>query len=166
MQWEKTKDVVNQETGWRPSSLWDMAKLWDEKLMGISPVRLPLRSPSPKSVSLRDAAADICPAVDIFEENGNIVITAELPGIRKEDIDVRLTDGAISISGEKNIEDEVKLKDYYKWERSYGFFCRTFMLPAEIQRDKVNSVFKDGVLKIVIPRSEEAKSKEVRVTIQ
>ncbi|MDQ5986983.1 MAG: hypothetical protein CSYNP_02719 [Syntrophus sp. SKADARSKE-3] len=166
MNGENKQDVGKQESKWWSSSLWDLEKRWDEKLMEISPVRLPLKRPSSRNFWLRDTESFIIPAMDIFEEDGNIVVTAELPGIRKEDIDVRLTDGTISISGEKNTENEVQLKDYYKLERSYGSFCRTFMLPAEIQHDKVKSVFKDGVLRIVMPMNQEAINKAVRVTIQ
>ncbi|HVO65783.1 MAG TPA: Hsp20/alpha crystallin family protein [Syntrophales bacterium] len=109
---------------------------------------------------------DIMPDVDIFESGGNVVVKAELPGMKKEDIEVTLTDGAITISGEKKKEEETKRKDYYKMERSYGSFCRTFSLPAEVKADKVKSTFKDGVLEIIMPKSEEAKSKEVKVKIE
>ena len=109
---------------------------------------------------------EISPTVDIFEEGGDVVVKAELPGMKKEDIDIRLTDGMITISGEKKKEDEVKRKDYYKWERSYGSFCRSFELPAEVQKDKVKSTFRDGVLEIRMPKSREAIQKEVKIKIE
>jgi HSP20 family protein len=109
---------------------------------------------------------EIMPSVDIFEEKGDVVVKAELPGIKKEDIDVTLTDETITISGEKKKEEEVKKKDYYRWECSYGSFNRTFSLPAEVQPNKVKTKMKDGVLEIRIPKTEEAKKKEVKVKIE
>ncbi len=109
---------------------------------------------------------DISPSMDVFEEGEDIVVKAELPGIKKEDIDIRLTDGMITISGEKKKEDEIKRKDYYKWERSYGSFCRSFELPAEVEKDKVKSTFKDGVLEIRMPKSKEAIQKEVKIKVE
>lgn len=111
------------------------------------------------------SAEEIMPSVDIFEEKGDVVIKAELPGIKKEDIDVTLTDETITISGEKKKEEEVKKKDYYRWECSYGSFNRTFSLPAEVRPDKVKTKMKDGVLEIRVPKTEEAKKKEVKVKI-
>jgi len=109
---------------------------------------------------------ELMPEVDIFESDGNLILKAELPGMKKEDIEVTLTDGSIMISGEKKKEDEIKRKDYYKLERSYGSFCRTFTLPTEVKRDQVKSTFKDGVLEVTMPKSDEAKSKEVKVKIE
>ncbi|MRR17196.1 MAG: Hsp20/alpha crystallin family protein [Deltaproteobacteria bacterium] len=115
---------------------------------------------------LRGMEEELMPEVDIFEANGDLVLKAELPGMKKEDIEVTLTDGMITISGEKKKEDEVKKKDYYKLERSYGSFCRSFSLPAEVKGDQVKSTFKDGILEVRMPKSEEAKSKEVKVKIE
>jgi HSP20 family protein len=112
------------------------------------------------------AAQEVMPDVDIFESDGDVVMKAELPGMKKGDIEVKLTDGTITISGEKKQEEEVKKKDYYKVERTYGSFCRTFSLPTEVKADKAKSTFKDGVLEVRMPKSEEAKSKEVKVKIE
>ena len=112
------------------------------------------------------AMQEIMPDVDIFESDGDVVMKAELPGMKKEDIEVTLSDGSITISGEKKQEEEIKKKDYYKVERSYGSFCRTFSLPSEVKADKAKSTFKDGVLEVRMPKSEEAKSKEVKVKIE
>ncbi len=112
------------------------------------------------------AMQEIMPDVDIFESDGDVILKAELPGMKKDDIEVTLSDGTITLSGEKKQEEEVKKKDYYKVERSYGSFCRTFSLPAEVKADKVKSTFKDGVLEVRMPKSEEAKSKEVKVKIE
>jgi HSP20 family protein len=109
---------------------------------------------------------EIVPSVDIMEDKSDIVVKAELPGVKKEDIDITLTDDTITISGEKKKEEEVKKKDYYHYESSYGSFCRTFSLPSEVQTDKAKTKIKDGVLEIRIPKTEEAKKKEVKVKVE
>ena len=154
---EKAKELVPTNI-FRPLSRWDIDSMFDESF--LRPFSLLGRS------MMRSAMEDVIPSVDIYDDDGELVLKAELPGMKKEDIDVTLTDGAITLSGEKKHEDEIKKKDYYKWERSYGSFCRTFELPSEVVPDKVKSSFKDGVLEVRMPKSEEAKSKEVKVKIQ
>ena len=109
---------------------------------------------------------ELSPTIDIFEEGNDVVVKAELPGMKKEDIDVKLTDNTIAISGEKKKEEKVEKKDFYRMERSYGSFARAFSLPSEVQTDKVKAQFKDGILKIRIPKTEEAKKKEKKVLIE
>ncbi|MCL5022018.1 MAG: Hsp20/alpha crystallin family protein [Nitrospirae bacterium] len=109
---------------------------------------------------------ELSPSVDILEEGGDFVIRAELPGLKKEDIDVKLTDNTITISGEKKKEEKVEKKNYYRMERSYGSFTRSFSLPSEVRTDKVKAQFKDGILEIRIPKTEEAKQKEKKVLIE
>jgi HSP20 family protein len=106
------------------------------------------------------------PTVDIFEEDGDVVVKAELPGMKKEDIDVKLTDKTITISGEKKKEEKVEKKNYFRMERSYGSFTRSFGLPSEVQTDKVKAQFKDGILEIRVTKTEEAKKKEKKVLIE
>lgn len=109
---------------------------------------------------------EISPVVDIYEEGDNVVVKAEIPGIKKDDIDVSLTDNTITISGEKEKEEKVEKKNYYRLERSYGSFTRTFRLPAEVQSDKAKARFKDGILEIRIPKTEEAKKREKKVKVE
>jgi HSP20 family protein len=155
---ERSKELVPKETSSR-LPLWDLDSWFSESLpRPFAPIGFPrLRSL---------ITEDISPSMDVFEEGEDLVVKAELPGMKKEDIDIRLTDGMITISGEKKKEDEVKRKDYYKWERSYGSFCRSFELPAEVQKDKVKSTFKDGVLEIRMPKSPEAIQKEVKIKVE
>ncbi|MEW6570986.1 MAG: Hsp20/alpha crystallin family protein [Nitrospirota bacterium] len=112
------------------------------------------------------AEAEVMPSVDIYEEKDEIVVKSELPGMQKEDINVNVTENAITISGEKKKEEKVERKDYYRLERSFGSFTRTFSLPAEVQSDKAKAAFKNGVLEIRLPKTEEAKKKEVKVKIE
>jgi HSP20 family protein len=104
--------------------------------------------------------------VDIFEDGDDLIARAELPGIKKDEIEVMLTDETIKICGEKKKEEEIDEKYYHKWERSFGSFCRTFSLPAKIHVDKVKSTLKDGILEIRMHKSKKEKSKEIKVKIE
>jgi HSP20 family protein len=115
---------------------------------------------------LRMHEMEMTPTVDIFEEGGDVVVKAELPGMKKEDIDVKLTEDTVTISGEKKKEEKVEKKNYYRLERSYGSFTRTSNLPSEVQTDKAKAQFKDGILEIRVPKTEEAKKKEKKVMIE
>ncbi len=106
------------------------------------------------------------PAVDVYEEQDDIVVKAELPGMSKDDIQISFADNTLTIRGEKKKEEEGKGKDYYRAERVYGSFSRSVVLPAEIVAEKARAVFKDGVLEIRLPKSEEAKKKTVNEKVQ
>jgi len=108
----------------------------------------------------------VSPRVDIFEEGGNFVVKAEIPGMKKKDIEVSLTNDMVTISGEKKHEEKVEKKDYYRLERSYGSFSRSFRLPKEVQTDKARATFKDGVLEVTVPKTEEAKKKEKKIAVE
>jgi HSP20 family protein len=105
------------------------------------------------------------PAVDLFEEKDDIVVKAELPGMEKDNIEVNLTDHTLTIKGEKKKEEETKEKNYYRSERSYGSFVKTLELPKEVHADKVKASFKNGILEVRLPKTEEAKAKEVKVKV-
>jgi HSP20 family protein len=105
------------------------------------------------------------PMVDLYEEKDDIVVKAELPGMEKENIEVNLTERTLTIKGEKKKEEETKDKDYYRSERSYGAFLRTLELPKEVHADKIKANFKNGVLEVRLPKTEEAKAKEVKVKV-
>jgi HSP20 family protein len=106
------------------------------------------------------------PAVDVFEEKDDIVVKAEIPGMEKDNIQLNLTDHTLTIKGEKKKEEEVKEENYYRSERSYGSFFRTVELPKEVHVDKVKATFKNGVLEVRMPKTEEAKAKEIKVKIE
>lgn len=122
-------------------------------------------------VRSRDAEDDInlCawrPAVDIFDNEENIIINAELPGVEKKDVSVELKDNIITIKGERVIDKEVKEESYFRKERCFGTFQRAFTLPDAVSSDKVKAVFKDGVLRVEIPKPEEKKPKQISVNIE
>jgi HSP20 family protein len=106
------------------------------------------------------------PALDVYEDKDDIVIKAELPGLEKGDIEVNMTDHTLTIKGEKKKEEEVKEENYYRSERSYGSFTRTLQLPTDVQADKVKASFKNGVLEVRLPKTEEAKTKEIKVKVE
>ena len=106
------------------------------------------------------------PAVDLYEENDEIVAKVELPGLEKDDIEVNISNHLLTIKGEKKKEEEIKDADYYRSERSYGSFSRTVDLPKEVQVEKAQASFKNGVLEIRLPKTEEAKKKEIKVKVE
>ena len=106
------------------------------------------------------------PAVDVFEEKDDIVVKAEVPGMDKDNIEVKLTDHTLTIKGEKKKAEEVKEENYYRSERSYGSFFRTLELPKDVHAEKVKATFKNGVLEVRMPKTEEAKAKEVKVKVE
>jgi HSP20 family protein len=103
------------------------------------------------------------PALDIFEEKDNVVVKAELPGMKKEQIEVSLHDGSLSISGERKSEGDHTEAEVYRAERFVGRFQRTVTLPMQVAGDKVKAQYKDGVLTITLPKAEEAKPKQIDV---
>lgn len=105
------------------------------------------------------------PSIDVYEEKDSVVVKAELPGMTKEDIEVNLAGENLTITGEKKEDTEVKEDNYYRRERSYGSFLRTVALPSEVKNDEIKASFKDGVLEIRMPKTEDAKKKSVSVKI-
>ncbi|HTZ40723.1 MAG TPA: Hsp20/alpha crystallin family protein [Syntrophales bacterium] len=110
--------------------------------------------------------AEMSFTADIFEDGNDVVVKADMPGVKKEDIDVSLSEDVITIKGERKKEEKVDRKDYYHLERSYGSFSRSFRLPAEVQADKAEAKFDQGVLELRIPRVEQAQAKTKKVTIK
>jgi HSP20 family protein len=97
------------------------------------------------------------PPVDVYEEGGDIIVKAELPGMKKEEIAVDVTGDLVTLSGKKEKEEKVERKDYHRMERVTGAFTRTVRLPAEVVLEKVTATFKDGVLEVRGPKAVPAK---------
>jgi HSP20 family protein len=109
---------------------------------------------------------DWMPPVDIFEnDQQEIVLRAELPGVEKDQIDIRVENNTLTLRGERTRSSEVKDEQYHRVERSYGTFSRSFSLPSRIDTEKVRADFKDGLLTIALPIREEAKPKQIEVGI-
>ena len=103
------------------------------------------------------------PALDIYEDKDKYVVKAELPGLKKEDIDVSLEGNTLTISGERKQEEEKEEGDTYRSERYFGRFQRTVTLPAAVDASKIQATYKDGVLTVTVPKTEEAKPKQIEV---
>ena len=106
------------------------------------------------------------PSLDVAETKGDLVVKAELPGMDPKDIDISLNEGVLTIRGEKKQEKEEKEEGYHLIERSYGSFTRSIRLPKDVQSDMIDASFKNGVLKVVLPKSEEAKKKEIKIKVE
>lgn len=105
------------------------------------------------------------PALDLHEDKDNFIVKIELPGMKKEDIEVTLHDGSLSISGERKGEEKFKDADVYRSERFFGHFQRTVTLPAAVAAEKIKAQYKDGVLTVTLPKAEEAKPKQIDVQV-
>jgi HSP20 family protein len=114
--------------------------------------------PSPFSEELT-----FMPAFDVSETENELIVKGEVPGMDQKDIDINLSDGLLTIKGEKKHEKEDKNENYHCVERHYGKFSRTMRVPFEVEADKVDATYKDGVLKVTLPKSETAKPKKIEI---
>ena len=103
------------------------------------------------------------PAVDIYDNDNNIVIKAELPGIDKKDIVIDIKDRVLTLKGERSLDNEVKEDNFYRRERVFGKFERAFTLPTDVDSGKIEADFKVGVLKFDIPKPEKQKPKQITI---
>jgi HSP20 family protein len=104
------------------------------------------------------------PAVDVFEKEDKFIVKAELPGMKDEDINVSVVGDTLSIKGEKKTETEVKDEDYYRCERSYGSFYRSIPIPSNVDANKIEASFGDGVLEVALPKSAKVRPKRISVS--
>lgn len=119
----------------------------------------------PRFVENEEATATWSPAVDIYETQQEIVVKAELPDLKQEDIQVSLDNDRLSIRGERKFESEVKRENYHRVERSYGTFSRTFSLPPTVDQEKIRADYKNGVLTVTLPKREIAQTKQINVQV-
>lgn len=111
---------------------------------------------------MMDVRGDWAPRLDVAEDEKELHVIAEIPGMEQKDLDVYITDHDITIKGEKKEEREERRKNYYRRERSFGTFHRTIPIPAEIEVDKATALFKNGVLNITLPKTAAAQKKAPR----
>ena len=105
------------------------------------------------------------PLLDLEETKDSVIARVELPGMKKEDIKISVVNNVLTISGERRHQTEEKGKTYYRIERSYGKFQRAIELPSEVIADKAKASYKDGILELVMPKSEKAKEKEIAIEV-
>src|SRR5712675_890512 len=111
------------------------------------------------------ATSSFAPAVDVYEDEHNITLKIEVPGIDEKDIDVRIENNTLTVHGERKIEKEEKEENYRRVERQYGSFTRTFTLPATVDAEQVEANYDKGVLKIKLAKKAEAKPKQIKVNL-
>jgi len=104
------------------------------------------------------------PSVDVSETDADLVVRAELPGMTQDDIELSLQDNVLTVKGEKKQEKKEEKENYHRIERSYGSFSRSFTLPATVKQEDIKASFKDGVLEITLPKSEEVQPKKIAIT--
>jgi len=106
------------------------------------------------------------PAVDISEDEDNLYVEVEVPGMKKEDIKVSLEHNVLSLKGEKKQDKEIKEENYHRWERCYGSFSRAFELPIPVEAGKIKANYRNGVLHVQLPKAEEVKPKEIPIEVK
>ncbi len=149
---------------WEPFTRWDPFKELEEMERRLSTwFGRPVRRREGEKEAL--TVAEWSPLVDIEETEKEYLIKAELPEIKKEDVKVTVENDVLTIAGERKFEKEEKGKKYHRVERSYGSFVRSFTLPEDADGTKVSAEYKDGVLRIHLPKSEKAKPKAIEVKV-
>jgi HSP20 family protein len=103
------------------------------------------------------------PAVDIRETDETLALLVDLPGMKREDVEITLENGTLTLRGERKFEKDVKEENYHRIERVYGNFARSFTLPRNVQSDKVKATFDNGVLTVELPKSEEARARRIEI---
>ena len=159
------KSATPAQAGWTPfeSLRREIDRLFDDfhpfswRLPAVPKVELP---------GLTGTNWAIAPAIDLVEKETEYEITAELPGLEQKDVEVRLSNHTLTITGEKKEEKEEKRKDYYLSERRYGSFHRSFQLPEGVDPAKVDATFSKGVLTVKLPKTAEAQQAEKTIAIK
>jgi HSP20 family protein len=103
------------------------------------------------------------PSVDISEETDKLVMSVELPGVDKKDVKINLHENVLTIEGQKSKQTEEQKDKYYRCERSYGRFSRSFTLPTKVVAEKIDASYKDGILTVVLPKVEEAQPRQIQI---
>jgi len=139
---------------WRPfGALDEMERMMDEMLR-TSPFRRV------------DGEVAWAPALEVYEKDDQFFIKAEIPGMKKEDIKVTVTEDALSITGERKSESEVNEEQYYRREMSYGSFSRQLILPSTVDKSKIDAKYENGILELTLPKIPEPKPKQVEVKVK
>ena len=150
---------MNALTRWDPFKEMEETQNRLARFLGLTPARLP--NSDKESMTITQWA----PSVDIMEDDKEWLLKADLPEVKKDDVKVTVENGVLTITGERKFEKEEKDKKYHRIERAYGNFLRSFTLPDAADGAKVNAEFKDGVLKVHLPKSEKTKPKAVEVKV-
>jgi HSP20 family protein len=131
----------------------ELSRLWGQRPL------LPPRPVAPLS------EGEWAPRIDVYQKNGSLIVKAEVPGMKKEDIKVEMDDGDLVVSGDRESESEVREEDYYRVERAYGSFYRRMQIPFDVKTEQIKANYKDGVLEIEIPRPTQATPPPKRISV-
>ncbi|HZT05873.1 MAG TPA: Hsp20/alpha crystallin family protein [Chloroflexota bacterium] len=137
----------------------DLTRLWGQAWPFMP---RPFMRPFSRLTGLTTAWA---PTVDMYEKNGEVIIKAEIPGVKKEDVRLTIDAGDLVIEGERHAETEVKEKDYYRMERSFGSFYRRLPLPEGVHEEQIKATFNEGVLEVHVPKPAASEEKAKRIAI-
>ena len=159
---KESKELAKAESAKGVSSIEEFERRFEDFFRRPFPFFGPPWWPRLKTPEMEE----IAPSVDIFRDGDDVVVHVELPGLKKEDIEVNLSENTLTLTGEKKKEKKIEKKDYYRMESSYESFARSISLPPDVQTDKARAQFRDGVLGIRLPRTEEARQKTKKVTIE
>ena len=151
---------------WRPKeSWWDSLKDLEAFHSHMdSFFNFPLTGLIDKDAGLLEGAWS--PALDVYDSKNDIIVKADIPGMKKDEIDISVHGDTLVIKGEKKQEKEIKEKDFVRTERFYGSFNRAMHLPSSVEADKVSASYKNGVLELVLPKKEEDKPKQLKIDIK
>jgi HSP20 family protein len=147
-----------------PVTRWDPFR----DLLGLQDRMNRLFDESVRSVRQGDEALSTSvwtPPVDIFETENEVVVKAELPEVNQKDIEIQVENSTLTLRGERRFDKEVKQESFHRIERPYGTFARSFTLPTTIDQEKIRADYKDGILRVVMPKREETKPKQIRVAV-
>lgn len=157
---KETKEIVKSER--RFLSPFDEMEKWLENVWA-RPYSL---FHSPLWPERSTEAEELLPSVDIYEEGNELIVKTDLPGVKKEDLQIDIADNLVRISGKKEREEKVKSEHYYRFERAHGSFSREFELPSGMDTEKARAHYANGVLEVRIPRSGEAAAKSRKISIE
>ena len=111
------------------------------------------------------SSATWSPAVDIYETANEVVVKAELPEVNQSDIDIQVENNTLTLRGERKFDKETKQENFHRIERAYGVFSRSFTLPSTVDQERIKADYKDGILRISLPKREASKPKQIKVAI-
>ena len=146
------------------SDLWNWSPLEHLSTLGAEINRL-FDSPFGELTRHMELLNGRTPALDVYEDKDSLIVKAELPGMKREEIDLSFHDGTLTISGERKYEEKNEDAETYRTERFFGKFHRTLTLPKPVQSDKAKATYKDGILTVTLPKTEEAKPKQIQVNV-
>jgi HSP20 family protein len=148
VRWEPFRDLMGLQER--------MNRLFDESFRGIG------RGGADDDWALGGSWA---PAVDIYHQDSNIVLKAEVPGMDPKDVDIRVENNVLTLRGERKFDESVKKENYHRVERTYGSFTRSFTLPNVVDTSNIKAEYKDGVLRVTLPTKEEAKPRQISISV-